>query len=380
MAGDHFGADAQLLRDPAQIAAFWDAAGGLDPKRLRHRASPGWWDLLAALGITLFVTREYEHLVLALRSGDRGPDVSFLRLPHPSGLAFDRDGGALYVAATRNPNQLLALAPVENGSALVPARAAFHRGALYLHDLAILGGRLYGNAVGQNAVVEFAAGAESRPVWWPRSLDALGDRRFATNYLQLNSIAGDHDLDSAFFSASTPVACRRRPGQLSFKVDRQGVIFSAATREPIAGGLTRPHSARLHEGRIWVDDSGYGEVGVIDGGGFETVARLPGWTRGLAFVRDVAFVGTSRVIPRFRAYAPGVGEESCAIHALDVRSGAVLASLAWPHGNQIFAIDWCPAGMTTGFPFRPGAPAARLKRARELFYDYRLERSVKWLA
>ena len=64
----------------------------------------------------------------------------------------------------------------------------------------------------------------------------------------------------------------------------------------------------------------------------------------------------------------------------DLASGDVLASLTWPHGNQIFAIDWCPAGITTGFPFRSGAPAARLKRARELFYDYRLKRSVKWLA
>jgi uncharacterized protein (TIGR03032 family) len=379
-AGDGFEQDAEQLRDPAQIAAFWDAAGQLDPRRFEHRASRGWWDLLAALGVTLLVTREYEHLVLALRAGDRGPAVSFLRTPHPSGLAVDREGGAVYLAATRNPNQLLALAPTEDGGPLLPARAAFHPGALYLHDLAIVGGRLYGNAVGRNAVVEFAPGAESRTVWWPRSLDELGERGFATNYLQLNSIAGDSDIVSSYSSASSAAPGRHRPGQLGFKVDGRGVIFSAASREPIAFGLTRPHSARLHGGRIWVDNSGYGEVGVVAGERFEAVARLPGWTRGLAFVGDVAFVGTSRVIPRFRGYAPGVVEESCAIHALDATTGMVLASLAWPHGNQIFAIDWCPAGMTTGLPFRPGVAASRLKRARDLFYDYRLKRSVKWLA
>ncbi|MDQ6918148.1 MAG: TIGR03032 family protein [Candidatus Dormibacteraeota bacterium] len=379
MAGDDFGDDARVLRDPAQIAAFWDAAGELEPQRFQHRASPGWWELLAELGITLLVTREYEHLVLALRAGAGGPEVSFLRAPHPSGIAVDADGGAVYLAATRNPNQLLALAAVESGE-LVPVKASFHPGGLYLHDLAIVGGRLYGSAVGRNAVVEFAPGAESRPVWWPRSLDELGEDRFKANYLQLNSIAGDRDIDSAYFSASAAAPGRRRPGHLDFKVDRQGVVFSAATREPVATGLTRPHSARLHRARVWVDNSGYGEVGYLAEGGFEAVARLPGWTRGLSFVGDIAFVGTSRVIPKFRAYAPGVREESCAIHALDLATGSLRASLSWPHGNQIFAIDWCPAGMTTGFPFHPGAPSRRLKRAQELFYDHRLKRSINWLA
>jgi uncharacterized protein (TIGR03032 family) len=379
MAGDGFEADARMLRDPAQIAAFWDGASEHDPQRLRHRASAGWWTLLEELGITLLVTREYEHLVLALRVGDRGPEVSFLRVPHPSGLAVDRQGGAVYLAATRNPNQLLTLAAVESG-VLVPVHATFHPGATYLHDLAIVGGRLYGNAVGRNCVVEFAPGAETRPVWWPRSLDELGDAGFHTNFLQLNSIAGDRDINSSYSSASTASPGRRRPGHLDFKVDGQGVVFSAASREPIASGLTRPHSARLHADRVWVDNSGYGEVGYLAEGRFEPVARLPGWTRGLAFAGDIAFVGTSRVIPKFRAYAPGVVEETCGIHALDVATGQVRASLTWPHGNQIFAIDWCPAEMTTGLPFRPGATPSRLKRSRDLFYDYRLKRSVNWLA
>ena len=57
----------------------------------------------------------------------------------------------------------------------------------------------------------------------------------------------------------------------------------------------------------------------------EPVSRLPGWTRGLSFCKDVAFVGTSRVIPRFRHYAPGLDVERsvCALHAVD-SSGRVL--------------------------------------------------------
>ncbi len=368
--------DSAVLRDPAEILAYWDAAGHLDAGRLDHRASPGWWELIDRLGITLLVTREYEHLALAL-SG-RG-QVSYLRVPHPSGIVVDRRAGAVYIAATRNPNQLMALAPAEPGGRLMPARAVFYPGSLYLHDLAIIDGKLYGNAVGQNAVVEFQPGGGYRRVWWPASLDRLGKAKFDLNHLQVNSIAATARIGSSFMSASAATPGRRRPGHLDFPVDRRGVIFSAATREPVATGLTRPHSARMFRGRVWVDDSGYGRVGFIEDGEFQAVAQLPGWTRGLCFVKDIAFVGTSRVIPKYARYAPGVRSATCGIHALDTRSGKVLASLVWPEGNQVFGIDWCPRRITSGFPFLRRRSATRLKQTRDLFYRYQFSRSTRWL-
>jgi uncharacterized protein (TIGR03032 family) len=151
------------------------------------------------------------------------------------------------------------------------------------------------------------------------------------------------------------------------------VIFSGASREAIARGLTRPHSARLWENRIWVDNSGYGEVGFIEGEKFRAVSRLPGWTRGLCFVRDVMFVGTSRVLPRFRQYAPGldVDEGRCGIHAIDVKSGEVLGSIIWPYGSQVFAVEWVPADFASGLPFCPdrASPKAHEKL---LFYSFKL--------
>jgi uncharacterized protein (TIGR03032 family) len=158
----------------------------------------------------------------------------------------------------------------------------------------------------------------------------------------------------------------RRPGHRNFPVDRRGVIFSGATREPIATGLTRPHSARLARGKLWVDNSGYGELAIVRDGGIAPLARLPGWTRGLAFHGKIAFVGTSRVLPRFRQYAPGldVDHSVCGVHAVDIDSGRVLGSLTWPFGNQIFAVDWIPASLAAGFPFRAGARRATRRETR----------------
>ena len=70
--------------------------------------------------------------------------------------------------------------------------------------------------------------------------------------------------------------------------------------------MTRPHSARFREQEIWVDNSGYGEVGLVQDGRLQVVRKLPGWTRGLCIIDDVAFVGTSRIIPKYARYAPGL--------------------------------------------------------------------------
>lgn len=374
-------------RAPAQIASQWREAAETAPELLHGVARGAWWETLAACGVTLLVTREYEHLIMALRATEHGPAVSFMRIPHPSGLTVDRARGAVHVASTRNPNQVYDLAPVDgllprrdvkvdaqHGRPLVPIRSRFLPGCLYLHDLALIGGRLHANAVGQNAVIRLGDAGRYEQVWWPRCIETDVGPIFDRNHLQLNSIAPGDDLAASFFSASTDAISRRRPGHRNFAVDRRGVIFSGATREPVVRGLTRPHSARLHAGRLWVDNSGYGELWRVQDGRAEVVARLPGWTRGLCFHGRVAFVGTSRVIPRFRQYAPGldVATSVCGVHAVDVESGAVLGSLVWPNGNQIFALDWAPSSLTSGFPFAAGRH--RPDRAKSLFYAFEVAR------
>ena len=153
-------------RDPVQVAVQWREATETDPRALRYTVSGEWWETLAVSGATFLVTREYEHVVMALRADEQGPVVTYLPLPHPSGLAVDRARGIVHLASTRNPNQVYDLRPVSGvmGRAdvrgpqpkerpLLPTRARYYPGCLYLHDLAMIGGRLHGTAAGQNAVV-----------------------------------------------------------------------------------------------------------------------------------------------------------------------------------------------------------------------------------
>jgi uncharacterized protein (TIGR03032 family) len=372
-------------RDPAQITSQWEEAAATEPKLLRHKARGDWWDVLEDCGITLLVTREYEHLVIAMHACGGKPVVTYQRLPHPSGLTIDRTRGVIHVASTRNPNQIYDFMPVTGmmqrldvrvdeltDRPLVPVRSRFFPGCLYMHDLAMIGDTLYANSVGQNAIVRFDASGNFERVWWPLCIETEAGIVFGQNHLQLNSIAAGIDLESSFFSASLDKISARRPGHKNFPVDKRGVIFSGKTRDVAVRGLTRPHSARLHNGQVWVDNSGYGELGFGVDGRFQPVIKLPGWTRGLCFYNQIAFVGTSRVIPRFRQYAPGLDVDSslCGVHAVDIQSGKVLGSLLWAYGNQIFAVDWVPHSFTTGFPFTAGAKRAP-DRDKKFFYAFK---------
>lgn len=371
-------------RGPAQVTSQWREAENVDRRIMRFTTRGNWWETLASLRITLLVTREYEHLVMALHHDGGKPHITFQPLPHPSGLAVDRKKGIVHIASTRNPNQVYDFEPVERsiarretreepvqGRPLVPVRSRFYAGCMYLHDLAFIDGSLHANAVAHNAVVRLDPDGGFERVWWPRCIETARGPAFGLNYLQLNSIAAGGSVSQSFFSASADRMSRRRPGHRNFPVDKRGVIFSGATGEPIVRGLTRPHSARLHRKRLWVDNSGYGEFGYADKERFAPVTGLPGWTRGLCFAKNIAFVGTSRIIPGFRQYAPGLNPERslCGVHAVDITDGSVLGSLFWPRGSQIFSVDWVPGRLSTGFPFR--ATGKRMSaREKALFYCF----------
>jgi uncharacterized protein (TIGR03032 family) len=111
-----------------------------------------------------------------------------------------------------------------------------------------------------------------------------------------------------------------------------GVVIDMRSDEIVCAGLTQPHSPREHEGRLWLLNSGKGEVGYVDwqersAAAFRPIARLPGFTRGLAFHGRHAIVGLSR--PRYSdpavsGLANGLSDSEaarCGLQVIDTRSG-----------------------------------------------------------
>ena len=159
----------------------------------------------------------------------------------------------------------------------LPRRTRFLPGVLYLHDLALIGGVLTPMRSDTTRSSLDADGTWTR-VWWPRCIETTRGPDFARNELQLNSIAAGPEPPAR---SSPPPAVRPDAGPATPTSPWTGAASCSRGRpRGRRARLTRPHSARFDDGRLWVDDSGYGEVGVIERGGFTTVARLPAWTRG----------------------------------------------------------------------------------------------------
>ena len=364
----------QALRDPQQVVSSSFAEAGVVHASFEHHADDAFVKLLAKLKVTLFITREYENLVVAL-TVEKGKLIqTALPLPHPSGIAADRENGLLYIAATRNPNYILemkaATDKVSKKSFMLSARQKFYPGAYYFHDLAFIGKQLYANSVGQNGIVKVDMNtASADPVCW--TPDSIG-KRTERNHIQLNSIAAGKTLKASFFSASAAKPIKQKPGELDFPVDKKGVIFSGKTGMVCGKGLTRPHSAKIIDGKVWVNNSGYGETGHLQKGIFVPVSKQSGWTRGLCAIGHVAFIGISRILPRFAHYAPGVDPTKayCGLVAIDIRDGKTLGKLVWPSGNQVFGIDYLSNQQTKGFLFDTAEATSEEQKA--LFYSTRL--------
>jgi uncharacterized protein (TIGR03032 family) len=102
-----------------------------------------------------------------------------------------------------------------------------------------------------------------------------------------------------------------------------------------------PHSPRVANDKLWVLNSGCGELGFVDknSGKFEVVTFCPGFVRGLAIYGKYAFVGLSK--PRHQRF---VGLELdkklkhadsdawCGVQVIDIQTGACV---------EWFRIDGC---------------------------------------
>ena len=371
----------ELFRYPLEIVGAHLPDSKALRKSLEFKADQGFIDIINKLNIALFTTREYEHLILAFTSDGKQISQSYYPLPHPSGMAIQKN--RLVVASTRNPNQIVEFYPSQSymeriedrtndlqEKVMMPARSKFYPGAYYFHDLAYVGDELYGNSVGQNGVIkiDFSQQQSEEVIWSPIPRD---HNIIKGNYLQLNSIAAGNNLKESFFSASSPIARSRRPGHRNFPVDGRGVIFSGEGHV-IAHGLTRPHSTRIHQENIWVNNSGYGSLGFIQNEKYHSFKSFPGWTRGLHFINNIAFVGVSRVLSRFENYAPGLkGKKSIsAIFALNTQTGEVIGKIEFPNGNQIFGIESMDRNLSNGFLFNN--INRNTKRIKSHFYKYKI--------
>ena len=105
-----------------------------------------------------------------------------------------------------------------------------------------------------------------------------------------------------------------------------------------------PHSPRWRDGSLWFLQSGTGALNRLDAAGqVQEVTRLPGFTRGLAFLGPYALVGLSQVRESVFTDLPvtrTARERNCGVWLVDTRTGHVAGLLKFSGSvTEIFDVN-----------------------------------------
>ena len=161
------------------------------------------------------------------------------------------------------------------------------------------------------------------PLWQPPFISKL----VAEDRCHLNGLAmveGKPSYVTACSSTDTAAGWRncRSDG---------GVVIDVSHNEIIATGLSMPHSPRWYQGKLWLLNSGTGELGYIENNQFVPITFCPGFVRGLAFWQNFAFVGLSQLRSHNftglaleqRLLAQG-NQPQCGLMVIDLQTGQTL--------------------------------------------------------
>lgn len=116
-----------------------------------------------------------------------------------------------------------------------------------------------------------------------------------------------------------------------------GCVIDVRTNEVVVDGLSMPHSPRVHNGQLWLLESGSGYLCRFDPTTrrLERVVLCSGYTRGLTFVGDYALVCTSR--PRHGIHFAGLeieqnlaaarAQPKCSLQVVSLKDGKITHEL-----------------------------------------------------
>jgi uncharacterized protein (TIGR03032 family) len=322
--------------------------GGAPPRRdFRCEYTSNWAPILTHLGASLMISAYQAGELVAVGVGPEGLELSFHHFQRAMGIAVRGDrimvGTQTAVWTLLNDPGLAArFQPAGRHDAFFLARSARFTGEIQSHELAWSGDELWVVNTRFSCLCTLDDTHSFVPRWRPKFITGLA----AEDRCHLNGLAlagGRPKFVTAL--AETDQAEGWRPNKAT-----SGCLIDVDSKETVLRGLAMPHSPRVHQGQVWLLDSGRGRLVVADlaGGTVETVAELPGYTRGLAFLGPLAFVGLSK-IRKSNSDTDGVpiikrrDTLKSGVAVVEVASGRQVALLEFHSGiDEIFDVQVLP--------------------------------------
>jgi uncharacterized protein (TIGR03032 family) len=303
--------------------------------------------LLEQHRLSLLVTTYQAGKLILVRVKDGGVNTHFRDFRAPMGLAVKDNhrlavGTATEVCEYANQPAVAArLQPPGQHDACFLPRRSHVTGDIRIHDIAWAGDELWVVNTRFSCLCTLDGIHSFVPRWRPPFISTFASE----DRCHLNGLAVVADRPkyvTCLGQTDTPGGWRdnKRDG---------GLLLEVPSGQVVLEGLSMPHSPRWYDDRLWLLESGQGGIGFVDlrEQRLETIARLPGFTRGLDFFGSYAFVGLSQI--RETAVFSGLPilerqqERFCGVWVVDLRVGQTVAFLRFEAGVQeIFAVQVLP--------------------------------------
>jgi uncharacterized protein (TIGR03032 family) len=320
----------RVIQDPLQ-----------DPKTspLRSSFTSNFVEVLQLTNSSIAVTTyQAGKLVLLRKQGDK-MNTHFHNISRPMGMAIDDDNLAI---GTRNGVEFFVDVPVpaeaETRKGRYVRRLEQVTGNIDIHEMSFTSKELWLVNTKFSCLCTLDLKNNFVPRWKP---DFISDLR-PEDRCHLNGLCVVDDAPK-YVSA---LGVADKAGGWRDNRASGGVIIDVASQEFVTQGLSMPHSPRWYRGKLWILESGKGSLAQVDvnSGQITTVVELPGFTRGLSFYKNLAFIGLSEVretavfgsIP----ITERITDRTCGVWVIDIDQAKVVSWLKFEGDvNEIFAVD-----------------------------------------
>ena len=337
-------------------------APALNPQELfgsRHTKS--FRALLEATNSTLLITTYQAGRLIMVRPTPDGINTHFRGLKIPMGITYKNNKLAIgtqgeVLVFQNQPDVARRLENPEKYDGCFVPRARYLTGDIRVHDLGWGDEGIWVVNTRFSCLATLDADHSFVPRWQPPFITKLA----AEDRCHLNGLTmkdGKPKYVTVLGISDEEAGWRENKAE-------GGAIIDVDTNAIVTHGLSMPHSPRLHDGKLWVLESGVGALSVVDEstGTVERVAQVPGFARGLTFVGQYAIIGLSRVREHIFDGLPltrdAREELQCGIWVVDTTNGEIVAHMAFEGlVQEIFDVALLP-GLRFPELIEPGAPLA----------------------
>lgn len=320
-------------------------SGSEEPVReINFRHSAQFVPILDHLGCSLLVSTYAAGKVVTVGVQDGSLNLGFSNFQQAMGMAIGPRG-----MAVGGPNLIWLLRDAKSlASQIEPAgrhdrgylaRESFVTGNIHVHEMAWgETGELWVVNTLFSCLCTLHEDFNFVPRWQPSFVDELA----AQDRCHLNGLLmadGKPRYVTALGTSNQP------RGWKESKSDG-GVLMDVQSGEVVAQGFCMPHSPRLHNGQLFLLDSGRGRLVTVDPatGQTQDVADYPGYGRGMSMHGQFAFIGMSKA--RETSVFGGVpicedrSKMRCGIVVVDLIAGKSVAYLEFETGvEELFDVQ-----------------------------------------